>query len=813
MINNNEKEKNIFIEDEIQSSYLDYSMSVIVGRALPDVRDGLKPVHRRILYAMHETGMNYNKPFKKSARIVGEVLGKYHPHGDASVYFAMVRMGQDFNMRYNLVLGQGNYGSIDGDAPASMRYTEAKLTKLASEMLTDIDKNTVKFKKNFDETLEEPVVLPSKVPNLLINGSSGIAVGMATNIPPHNLIEVCDAILALIENKDINLEELLKFVKGPDFPTGGVIVGKKELVKAYTTGRGIVRLRGKARIEADDKREAIIIYELPYQVNKAVLVQTIAELVKEKKIEGISDLRDESDREGIRIYIQVKRGEDAELILNKIYKYTNLQVSFGIIMLALVNNIPKVLNLKEILECYLAHRFEVTVKRITFELGKAEDRLHVLEGFKLAISSIDETIRIIKSSKDSKEAKEKLIKSFTLSETQAQAILDMRLSKLTGLEVEKLNEEIGFLTNQIAEFKKVLANDSEVYRIIKEEVKELKTNYKDKRKTEITDEIKEINEEDLIKDEQVLVTLTGKGYIKRQVLEGYKSQKLGGKGYTGQGLADDDFIKNIYMANNLDTLLIFTDKGKVHRLKVYELPESSRIAKGKLLSNLINIAPSDRVKSIIKTRDFNESKAIFFVTKEGIVKKTTLSLFKNISKAGIIAIKLRKEDDLLSVFLVEKGNEIFLATRKGYAIKFKESSVRPSGRSSSGVRGIKFRDGDILVGGEVISSKDSTILTIAEKGYGKRTPSEEYKITNRGGKGIINMKVTSKTGNVVLADEILDNEGLLLITSKGSIIRTEANTISTIGRSTQGIRIIRLRENEVVVDAIKIPKDYVENEE
>lgn len=813
MINNNEKEKNIFIEDEIQSSYLDYSMSVIVGRALPDVRDGLKPVHRRILYAMHETGMHYNKPFKKSARIVGEVLGKYHPHGDASVYFAMVRMGQDFNMRYNLVLGQGNYGSIDGDAPASMRYTEAKLTKLASEMLNDIDKNTVKFKKNFDETLEEPVVLPSKVPNLLINGSSGIAVGMATNIPPHNLVEICDAILALIENKDINIEELLKFVKGPDFPTGGVIVGKKELIKAYTTGRGIVRLRGKARIENDDKREAIIIYELPYQVNKAILVQTIAELVKEKKIEGISDLRDESDREGIRIYIQVKKGEDAELILNKIYKYTNLQVSFGIIMLALVNNIPKVLNLKEILECYLAHRFEVTVKRITFELGKAEDRLHILEGFRTAISSIDETIRIIKNSKDSKEAKEKLIISFTLSEIQAQAILEMRLSKLTGLEVEKLNEEISFLINQISEFKKILANESEVYKIIKEDVKELKTNYKDKRKTEITDEIKEINEEDLIKDEQVLVTLTGKGYIKRQTLDSYKSQKLGGKGYTGQGLAEDDFIKNIYMANNLDTLLIFTDKGKVHRLKVYELPEASRVAKGKLLSNLINIAPSDRVKSIIKTRDFHESKAIFFVTKEGIVKKTTLSLFKNISKAGIIAIRLRKEDDLLSVFLVEKANEIFLATRKGYAIKFKESSVRPSGRSSSGVRGIKFREGDILVGGEVISSKDSTILTIAEKGYGKRTPSEEYKITNRGGKGIINMKVTPKTGNVVLADEILDNEGLLLITSKGSIIRTEANTISTIGRSTQGIRIIRLRESEVVVDAIKIPKEYVENEE
>ena len=802
-------EQPIYIEDEIKASYLDYSMSVIVSRALPDVRDGLKPVHRRILFGMNEMGMSYDKPFKKSARIVGDVLGKYHPHGDLAVYGAMVRMAQDFNSRYQLVAGHGNFGSIDGDSAAAMRYTEARMAKITNELLDDIDKNTIDFRKNFDESLDEPTVLPARLPNLLLNGATGIAVGMATNIPPHNLTEVCDGIVALIEDPEITIEGLIEHIKGPDFPTGAVINGKQGIYEAYKTGRGKVRVAGKAKIEVSKTgRESIIITEIPYQVNKARLIERIADLVRAKKLTGISDLRDESDRDGIRIVVELKKGEENELILNSLYKHTDLQNTFGIIMLALVNNAPKVLNLKEILQKYLEHRFEVVTRRTQFELDKAERRAHILEGFKIALDNIDEVIRIIRGSKDANEARESLMNKFAFTEIQAKAILDMRLQRLTGLERDKIDNEYNELMLLIEELRSILMDDSKKYRIIKEEVIKIKEEFGDKRRTEITDARVEIGIEDLIKDEEVVVTLTEKGYVKRTSIDNYRAQKRGGVGVNATNTIEDDIVKDMYIAKNLDSLLIFTTKGKVFSMKVYEVPESGKQARGKLIGNLIKLSDDETVSTVIRVREFGENRNIVFITRDGVVKKTELSLFANINKTGIRAITLKEEDELKFVGLTTgKGHdEVFIATKNGFAIRFKEEDVRSMGRTASGVRAITLRKADAVVAANVVEPEDNklSVLTLSEEGYGKRTYLSEYRLQTRAGKGITNLKVKDKTGKVVDV-KIVDNESeIMLITSEGTLIRTKVQSISIIGRATSGVRIMKVRNEEKVASAVKI---------
>ena len=802
-------EQPIYIEDEIKASYLDYSMSVIVSRALPDVRDGLKPVHRRILFGMNEMGMSYDKPFKKSARIVGDVLGKYHPHGDSAVYGAMVRMAQDFNSRYQLVAGHGNFGSIDGDSAAAMRYTEARMAKITNELLDDIDKNTIDFRKNFDESLDEPTVLPARLPNLLLNGATGIAVGMATNIPPHNLTEVCDGIVALIEDPEITIEGLIEHIKGPDFPTGAVINGKQGIYEAYKTGRGKVRVAGKAKIEVSKTgRESIIITEIPYQVNKARLIERIADLVRAKKLTGISDLRDESDRDGIRIVVELKKGEENELILNSLYKHTDLQNTFGIIMLALVNNAPKVLNLKEILQKYLEHRFEVVTRRTQFELDKAERRAHILEGFKIALDNIDEVIRIIRGSKDANEARESLMNKFAFTEIQAKAILDMRLQRLTGLERDKIDNEYNELMLLIEELRSILMDDSKKYRIIKEEVIKIKEEFGDKRRTEITDARVEIGIEDLIKDEEVVVTLTEKGYVKRTSIDNYRAQKRGGVGVNATNTIEDDIVKDMYIAKNLDSLLIFTTKGKVFSMKVYEVPESGKQARGKLIGNLIKLSDDETVSTVIRVREFGENRNIVFITRDGVVKKTELSLFANINKTGIRAITLKEEDELKFVGLTTgKGHdEVFIATKNGFAIRFKEEDVRSMGRTASGVRAITLRKADAVVAANVVEPEDEklSVLTLTEEGYGKRTYLSEYRLQTRAGKGITNLKVNDKTGKVVDV-KIVDNESeIMLITSEGTLIRTKVQSISIIGRATSGVRIMKVRNEEKVASAVKI---------
>lgn len=794
----------VYIEDQIKDAYLDYSMSVIVGRALPDARDGLKPVHRRILFSMNENGMLYNKAYKKSVRIVGDVLGKYHPHGDQAVYLAMVRMAQNFSTRYPLVDGQGNFGSIDGDNPASMRYTEARMEKISNEMISDINKETVPFRNNFDETLKEPVVLPSKLPNLLLNGSSGIAVGMATNIPPHNLGEIVDASLEYIADRDVDNEVLMQHVKGPDFPTGGLVYGTEGIASAYRTGRGKVKIRARTSIEEKNGVESIIISDIPYQVNKSNLIKSIAELAKDRKIEGISDLVDESDRNGIRVRIDVKKSEEAEIILNKLFKFTSLEVTFGIIMLAIVNNVPKVLSLKEMISCHVSHRFDVITNRTKFNLKKSEARYHILQGFKIAIANIDEVVKLIKSSKDPKEAKELLISKFKLTEIQAKSILEMRLQKLTSMEVTKLEEELRFLEAEIARFNKILSDENEVYSLIKDDMEEIKNKYDNGRKSQIIANVNSIELEDMIKDEEVLITFTNRGYAKRINLEQYRSQNRGGKGYTGQNLADEDFLRNATYAKNLDTILLFTNKGKVYSIKAYQIPELSRNAKGRLLSNIVALDVGERVKSIITTRDMGSDKAIFFVTKNGTVKKTSLDMFKNINKSGIIAIKLRKENDLINVFLVDNSSEIFIATKNGFSLRFKSKDVRNIGRGSFGVRGIDLREDDIVVASVAVATEESTIFTISQKGYGKKSKLSNYKVISRGRKGVINMKVSNKTGKVVSVEEIQKRDEIILMTSKGSVIRTSAAEISTIGRATQGVRVMKLRKDEIVVDLVKI---------
>lgn len=805
----------IYIEDEIKASYLDYSMSVIVSRALPDVRDGLKPVHRRILYAMHELGMTHDKPHKKSARIVGEVLGKYHPHGDSAVYQTMVRMAQDFNFRYELIDGHGNFGSIDGDSAAAMRYTEARMAKITQELLADIDKDTIDYRKNFDDSLDEPVVLPAKLPNLLLNGTAGIAVGMATNIPPHNLTELVDGIVAIIDNPEITIDDITKIITGPDFPTAGIINGREGIYSAYATGRGKVVVRGKVEIEEKKNgKEVIVIKELPYQVNKAKLIEKIAELVRDKKITGITDLRDESDREGIRVVIELKKGENNELILNKLYKYTELQNTFGIIMLALVDNQPRVLNLKEILTYYIKHRFDVVTRRTKFELDKAEKRAHILEGFRIALDHIDEIIRIIRGSKDTQEAMAGLMNGFSFSDLQARAILDMRLQRLTGLERNKIEEEYNLLMAEIARLKGILSTEAGIYGIIREELLYLKATYGDERRTKIESHKHEIGIQDLIKDEKVIVTITNRGYVKRINTDAYKAQNRGGRGISAHSTSEEDFVEQMYTASKLDTLLIFTDSGKVYNLNVYEIPEATRQARGRLIENMINIADNEKVRTIIKIRDFSEDKEVMFLTRQGIVKKTNLSLFKNINRSGLKAINIKEDDDIISVGITTGNNEIFIATKLGYSIRFNEQDLRSMGRSAAGVIGIRLRAGDEVVSGVVISGgEESIILTITDRGFGKKTKLSEYNLQSRGGKGVINIKVTEKIGKVVDVKEIDEIEDIMVITSNGILIRTPVENIPVIGRATQGVTVMKVGKGESVVSVVKICKEVPESED
>ena len=809
---------NRYIEDEMKESYLDYSMSVIVSRALPDVRDGMKPVHRRILFAMNELGMTFDKPYKKSARIVGEVLGKYHPHGDLAVYGTMVRMAQDFNYRYPLVSGHGNFGSIDGDSAAAMRYTEARLAKISNELMEDIDKNTIDFRKNFDDSLDEPTVLPAKLPNLLINGATGIAVGMATNIPPHNLGEVVDGTLALIDNPELTPLDLMEYIKGPDFPTGGIIDGKKGIRDAYLTGRGKVRVRGKIEIEElKNGKINIIIKEIPYQLNKSTLIERIAGLVKDKKVSGISDLRDESDREGIRVVIELKKGEEPELILNKLYKYTELRNTFGIIMLALVNNTPRVLNLKEIIEEYIKHRFEVITRRTQFNLDKAEKRAHILQGFRIALNNIDRIIELIRAASDGNEAREQLIGKYAFTDVQARAILDMKLQRLTGLERDKIEAEFAEIEKYIAELREILAHDERIYEIMKTELTELKEKYNDERRTEIQRSRLEIKPEDLIKDEKVILTFTSKGYVKRMELSKYKAQRRGGKGVASQNTIEDDFVESIDAATNHDTLMVFTDKGKVYNLKVYEIPETSKQSRGRLMSNIIKLQENEKIRSIIRTRDFSSENELIFVTKNGLVKKTNLAEYKNINNSGLKAIKIKEDDDIIYVGLIEKidQEEILLATKNGYSIRFACKDVRPTGRDTMGVKGLTLRRGDSVVSALLIKDPENgRILTITENGYGKRTRIDEYPLQNRTGKGVINLRCNAKTGDVVSVLCVYDGEEVMAITTSGIVIRTAVEDIVLYGRATQGVIIMKVDgKEEKVVSITRVRSEDDEEEE
>ena len=801
---------NRYIEDEMKESYLDYSMSVIVSRALPDVRDGLKPVHRRILFAMNEMGMTYDKAYKKSARIVGEVLGKYHPHGDSAVYNTMVRMAQDFNYRYELVDGHGNFGSIDGDSAAAMRYTEARMKKITSELLEDIDKDTIDFRKNFDDSLDEPIVLPAKLPNLLLNGSTGIAVGMATNIPPHNLGELVDGTLALIDNRDITADELMEYIPGPDFPTGGIIDGTKGIREAYATGRGRIRVRG--RIETEESKSgriSLIVKEIPYQLNKAALIERIAALVREKKLTGISDLRDESDREGIRIVIELKRGEEPELVLNKLYKYTDLQSTFGVIMLALVNNVPKVLNLKQVLEEYMKHRFNVITRRTRYDLDKAEKRDHILQGFRIALENIDRIIELIRASKDGNEAKEALIERYAFSEVQAKSIMDMKLQRLTGLEREKIEQEFQELEIKIRELKEILADENKIYEIMKKELIELKEKYNDPRRTSIEDERLVIDREDLIKQEKVIITITNKGYVKRIGLDQYKSQKRGGKGVSTQHTVEDDFVQDMEIMSTHDSMMIFTNKGRVFNIKAYEIPESSKQARGKLIENIIKLQENEKVRFTIKIKEFTSKKEIIFLTQDGTVKKTNLMEFQNIHSGGLKAVKLREDDDLIFVGVVtSEDDELFMATKFGYSVRTKVSEFRSMSRNATGVKGITLRHGDSVVSGLLIKNEDEEmILTVTENGFGKRTRVNEYPLQGRGGKGVINFKCSDKTGNIVEVKPVREDEELMAITSSGVVIRTPIESVSIYGRATQGVKIMRTSDEEKVVAIAKVKSE------
>ena len=788
------------VENEMKSAYMSYAMSVIVSRALPDVRDGLKPVHRRILYTMHEDGLTSDKPYRKSATTVGDVLGRYHPHGDSSVYDAMVRMAQDFSLRYPLIDGHGNFGSIDGDGAAAYRYTEARMSKMSEVMLTDIEKNTVDFMPNFDGRLQEPVVLPAKIPALLVNGSSGIAVGMATNIPPHNLSEVIDGIIKIIDNRETTDEELMTVIKGPDFPTEGIILGREGIKQAYTTGRGKIIVRAEAEIEEmSGNKQRIIVSSLPYQVNKAKLIENIANLAREKRIEGISDLRDESDRnDRVRIVIELKRDANAQVVLNQLYKNTQMQDTFGVIMLALVNNEPKILTLRQCLDHYIAHREQVITRRTKFELDKALARAHILEGLKIALDNIDEVINIIRSSYD--DAKERLMKRFGLSDIQAQAILDMRLKTLSGLQREKIEEEYNELMKLIAHLREILANEQLVLDIIKEELLEIKQKYGDERKTKIVAAEGEINVEDLIKEEQTVVALTHFGYIKRMPIDTYRSQKRGGKGITGISTREEDFVKQIFTASTHDTILFFSNKGKLYRLRGYEIPEAGRTAKGTAIVNLLRLDNGEKISAVIPITNFEDGKYLLMATKNGLIKKTALKDFDSTRKTGLLSITLKDDDELIDVRLTDGEDNVVLVTSKGLSITFDEKDVRPVGRSAQGVIGIRLDDKDFVIGMEsIIASKDATLLAITEHGFGKRTELSEYRVQNRGGRGVITYKVTPKTGNIVGIRIANGDEDVMMITDKGTIIRLKVEEISILGRATQGVTLMRTNDGGKVV--------------
>ena len=799
-----ERQAPVPIEEEMRKSYLDYAMSVIVGRALPDIRDGLKPVHRRVLFAMHELGLTWNRAYKKSARVVGEVLGKYHPHGDAPVYEALVRMVQEFSLRYSLVDGQGNFGSIDGDPPAAMRYTETRLAKIAHELLADIEKDTVDFTPNFDESLQEPLVLPTKVPNLLVNGSSGIAVGMATNIPPHNLREVVDALVRVIDEPDVSIDELMKLVPGPDFPTRGYIYGRSGIREAYTTGRGIITLRAKAHVEKmRGGREAIIVTELPYQVNKASLMEKIGELVRDKRIEGISERRDESNREGIRIVLELGRGEMPQIVINQLYKHTQMQTTFGVIMLALVGRRPQVVNLKQMLQEFIAFRREVVTRRTKYDLARAEERAHILEGLRKAVDQLDLVIRLIRQAESPDAAKDALVRQLQLSEIQAKAILDMRLQRLTQLERHKIVEEHEQTLALIADLKGILASEQRLLGIIKDELGALKEEFGDERRTEILAETQDLTIEDLLADEDMVVTITRSGYIKRTHVEAYRSQKRGGKGVTGMETKEEDIVEDLFVASTHSFLLFFTNKGKVHWLKVHEIPEGGRQAKGKAMANVLSLGEAERVATCVPVRDFESGGYVLFATKQGKVKKTELSAFSHPRAGGIQAISLEDGDEVMGARRTDGQREVLLSTKQGMIIRFPEDEVRPMGRTAAGVRGIDVDEGDQVIAAETIK-EGVTILTVTERGYGKRTPLDEYRLQGRAGKGIIDIKTAGRNGAVVGMLQVREGDDILVVTTKGKIIRVHADEVTSQGRNTMGVRIIDLDADDQVGNLARV---------
>ena len=835
------------IEDEMKRSYMDYAMSVIIGRALPDVRDGLKPVHRRCLFAMHDMGNDWNKPYKKSARVVGDVIGKYHPHGDTAAYDTIVRMAQDFSLRYPLVDGQGNFGSVDGDSPAAMRYTEVRLTQLAHELLADIDKETVEMGTNYDDSLKEPLVLPAKFPNLLVNGSSGIAVGMATNIPPHNLGEVIDGIIAVIGNPGITFEELLAHIPGPDFPTGGFIYGREGIIQAYRTGRGIIQMRARAMVETQKKteRQSIIITEIPYQVNKARLVEKIAELVREKRIEGIADLRDESDRDGMRIVIELKRDENPQVMLNQLYKHTQMQSSFGIINLAIVDNRPRVLTLRETIYYFIDHRREIVTRRTIFDLKKAEARAHILEGLKIALDWLDSVIELIRASASPAEAKQGLMDGLfsdeewlkkleiplpvnageyelpvRLSDLQAQAILDMRLHRLTGLERDKIIQEYLDILKYIARLKEILASETEILNIIIGELAELKAKFGDERRTEIVGQTAEISLEDTIVEEDMVVTISHTGYIKRNAVTLYRAQRRGGKGKTGMKTKEEDFVEHLFIASSKDYMLFFTDAGKVFWLKVYEIPEGGRATRGKAIVNLLNLSPNENISAILPVKEFSEDKFIMMATRLGVVKKTPLLEYSHPRTGGIIAVNLDEGDKLIAVSLTDGKQDVLLASKNGKSIRFREEDARPMGRVTRGVRGMSLEDDDVVIGMAIVNEQftSSTLFTVTENGFGKRTELTEYRRQSRGGKGVITIKTTERNGCVVDIKQVTDENDLMLITDQGKIIRMPIVGFSVIGRNTQGVRLMVTEENERIVAVAKLAEkeetdDSLEEEE
>jgi DNA gyrase subunit A len=805
MYTQNEKVQPVNVTETIQKAYIDYSMSVIVGRALPDARDGLKPGNRRILYAMRQLGLFHNRPYKKSAAVVGEVLAKYHPHGDAAVYDTLVRMAQDFAMRYPLIDGQGNFGSIDGDPPAAYRYTECRLDQLAEEILADLDKNTVDFQPTFDESNNEPLVLPAKIPNLLVNGSTGIAVGMATNIPPHNLKEVIDALVHLIDNPDCTIKDLMKHVKGPDFPTGGMICGVEGIKNMYETGRGLLKIRGRAGVEPSKSgKENIIISEIPYNVNKAAMIERIAELVNNKKIEDISDIRDESDKEGIRVVIELKRGAIPKVVINNLFKYTQMEQTFGVIMLALDHGRPREMNLKQLLECYVAHRREVVVRRTKFELQKAEERAHILEGFKIALAHLDDFVKIIKAAADRDEARKKLINKYDLSEQQADAILELRLYQLTGLEREKIEEEYLGLIKLIEELRGILASERKILGVVKKELAEVREKYGDNRRTDIVPDEGEINIEDLIADEGCIVTISHEGFIKRTAISAYRAQRRGGKGVIGMETKDEtDFVENLFTCSTHDYIMFFTADGRVYVEKVYEIPEFGRAARGRAISNFLQLREKEQIAAMIRVREFSEKFHLVMATRNGIVKKSNLSEYANPRKGGLIGIQIEPGDKLIGVKLTEGNHEIVLVTKDGMSLRFHEDQLRDQGRNTVGVWGIRPEKGDFVVGIETVDPK-ATLLVAGERGIGKRTPFDEYRSQSRGGKGIITMKTTDKVGSVVGALSVTDDDEVMLTTSHGQTVRTACKNIRICGRNTQGVKLINLAKGDKLVALARV---------